>query len=184
MKKIISLFLLSVLMILTACAEPVEIGNTAIVYFSATGNTEEVTRELGNMLNAEVFEIVPAQPYTSEDLNYRDSSSRVYQEDRDDSARPEIEAYDTAIDSYDTLFIGFPIWFGDMPKVMYTFFDNFDAAGKTLIPFCTSGNSGITGAVRTLRTLEPDADIQDGRRINTRNMEAELTNMINSLSTN
>ena len=184
MKKIITLFALSVLSILAACASSIPAEDAAVVYFSATGNTEEVARELGEMLNTEVFEIVPVNPYNSEDLNYRDSSSRAYQEDRNTSARPAIEAYDTAIDSYDTLFIGFPIWFGDMPKVMYTFFDNFEAVGKTLIPFCTSGSSGIQGAVRTLRTLEPDANVLDGRRINTRNIEAELTNMIDSLSIN
>ena len=84
------------------------------------------------MLNTEVFEIVPVNPYTSADLNYRDSSSRAYQEDRNTSARPAIEAYDTAIDSYDTLFIGFPIWFGDMPKVMYTFLIVLMRSGRLL----------------------------------------------------
>lgn len=120
-------------------------GSTLVVYFSATGNTEAVANYIANATGADVFVIEPAQPYTSDDLNWTDEDSRVVQEYEDESLR-DIELVSTDVpnwDSYDTVFIGYPIWWGIAAWPVSSFVSANDFSGKTVIPFCTSSSSGL-----------------------------------------
>ena len=134
------------------------------MYFSATGNTKAVAEEITCLTGADLYEIVPADPYTDEDLNYNNNDCRANQEMNDASARPVIGSEAMDVSSYDTMFIGYPIWWGTMPRIINTFLDTFDLSGKTVLPFCTSGSSGITQSVSDIRAAEPDADVRDGLR--------------------
>lgn len=150
---------------------PVEDEQTAgsakalIVFFSATGNTRKAAQALADITDADLYEIIPAQPYTEADLNYSDSSSRATLEQNDDTARPEISGTIPDISDYDVIYVGFPIWWGRMPRILFTFLDACDLSGKTIAPFCTSGSSGISAAVREIERLEPDAAVTDGLRV-------------------
>ena len=135
-----------------------------VVYFSATGNTKAVAEEITRLTGADLYEIVPAVPYTDEDLNYNNNECRANQEMNNASARPAIGSKAMDVSSYDTVFIGYPIWWGTMPRIINTFLDTYDLSGKTVLPFCTSGSSGITQSVTDIRTAEPDADVRDGLR--------------------
>ncbi len=135
----------------------------AVVYFSATGTTETVAKYIEEATKGVIFEIVPSSKYTSDDLNYNNNNSRANREQNDDSARPEI-ANKINIDIYDTIYLGFPIWWGDVPKVILTFLDTYDLSGKTVIPFCTSGSTGISGSMNTLRNYNKNVNWKDGRR--------------------
>lgn len=139
-------------------------GNSLVVYFSATGNTEAVAETLAETQGAEIYEITPEDPYTEEDLDYNNDSSRANAEQNDESSRPAISGTIDNIDDYDVIYVGFPIWWGNMPRIMYTFFDTYDFSGKTIAPFCTSGGSGISEAVSSIEELEPDAEITEGLR--------------------
>lgn len=136
---------------------------TLVIYFSATGNTEALAQTIAQVTNADVCEIMPSDPYTSEDLNYN-SDCRANEEQQDDSARPEIEPISVNIDEYETIFLGYPIWWGTLPKVIYTFAETYDLSGKTIMPFCTSGGSGISSSVSTLRSLCTNSTVTDGFR--------------------
>lgn len=146
-------------------AEPTEEADkTLVVYFSATGNTKAVAEEIVRLTGADLYEIVPAEPYSADDLNYSSDSCRANQEMNDASARPAIgsEAIDLSV--YDTVFVGYPIWWGTAPRIINTFLDMYDLSGKTVMPFCTSGSSGISQSVSAIRAAEPDADVRDGLR--------------------
>ena len=120
-------------------AEPTEeAAKTLVVYFSATGNTKAVAEEITRLTGADLYEIVPAVPYTDEDLNYNNNECRANQEMNDASARPAIGSEAMDVSSYDTVFIGYPIWWGTMPRIINTFLDTYDLSGKTVLPFCTS----------------------------------------------
>lgn len=134
-----------------------------VVYFSATGNTKALAETIAETADADISEIVPKVPYTSEDLNYN-SDCRANSEQQDDSARPEFEPMSANIDEYDTIFIGYPIWWGTMPKIINTFLETYDLSGKTIMPFCTSGGSGIETSVSAIRSICPNADVKDGLR--------------------
>lgn len=141
-----------------------EAAKTLVVYFSATGNTKAVAEEILRLTGADLYEIVPADPYTAEDLNYNNDSCRANQEMKDASARPAIGSEAIDISAYDTVFLGYPIWWGTAPRIIHTFLDMYDLSGKTVLPFCTSGSSGISQSVSDIRAAEPDADVRDGLR--------------------
>ncbi len=146
-------------------AEPTEeAAKTLVVYFSATGNTKSVAEEIVRLTGADLYEIVPADPYTAEDLNYNNNDCRANQEMNDASARPAIGSEAIDISTYDTVFVGYPIWWGTAPRIINTFLDTYDLSGKTVLPFCTSGGSGISKSVLDIRAAEPDADVRDGLR--------------------
>lgn len=146
-------------------AEPTEeAAKMLVVYFSATGNTKAVAEEIARLTGADLYEIVPAVPYTDEDLNYNNNDCRANQEMNDTSARPAIGSEAIDISVYDTVFVGYPIWWGTMPRIINTFLDTYDLSGKTVLPFCTSGGSGISKSVSDIRAAEPDADVRDGLR--------------------
>ncbi len=114
-----------------------------VAVFSASGVTKRVGQEIARISGGDFFEIVPAEKYTSDDLNYMNSRSRSSVEMNDPSVRPEIANRVSDMDSYDTVIIGFPIWWGVAPRIIETFLESYDFGGKTIIPFCTSGGSGV-----------------------------------------
>ncbi len=132
-----------------------------VVYFSCTGNTKAVAEIIAEKQGADIYEIVPEQPYTDEDLDYGNRSSRSTFEQDDSSSRPAISG-SIDLSGYDTVYVGYPIWWADMPRIMYTFFDAYDLSGKTIAPFCTSGGSGLSGTPKTIAGLEPDAAVTAG----------------------
>ena len=127
--------------------------STLVAYFSATGNTEGVAQHLQAILDADLYEIVPAEPYSDDDLNYNVSDCRANQEQNDPDARPAIDGSVENMDSYDVIFLGYPIWWGEAPKIISTFLESYDFTGKTIVPFCTSGSSGIGSSAEHLAGL-------------------------------
>ena len=119
-------------------------------YFSCTGHTEKIAEIIADELGAELWQIMPETPYTTADLNYGDDSSRTTREQNDPSARPAISGAVENMADYDVIFLGYPIWWGQAPKILYTFVESYDLSGKTIIPFCTSGSSGIGSSAENL----------------------------------
>ncbi len=135
-----------------------------VAYFSATGNTEGVAQKLAEELGADIYEIVPEQPYTDEDLNYSDSSTRATREQNDPDARPAISGSVENMEQYDTVLIGYPIWWGEAPRIMSTFIESYDFSEKTLAAFCTSSGSGFGGSDSALRKSASNAAWLEGHR--------------------
>lgn len=158
-------------------------GNILVVYYSATGNTEEVANYIADTTGGDLFEVEPAEPYTDDDLNWTDDNSRVSQEYADESLR-DVELVTTEVenwDSYDTVFIGYPIWWGIAAWPMNTFVENNDFTGKTVIPFCTSSSSGIGDSGTLLADLAGTGDWQDGERFRSGADEADVQEWVNGL---
>ena len=122
-----------------------------VAHFSASGVTAQAARRIAEAVGADVFEIEPAQPYTAADLNWNDSSSRSSVEMNDESCRPAIAGAVANMDAYDIVFVGFPIWWYVEPRIVDTFLEAYDFSGKTMIPFATSGGSGIGRAEKSVR---------------------------------
>lgn len=127
-----------------------------VAYFSATGNTEPIAKYLAEALGADLYEILPEEEYTEADLDYGDSDSRTSIEQNDDNARPELADYSLDLSNYDTVLIGHPIWWGEAPKLIYTFLESYDFSGKTLTTFCTSASSGLGSSAENLKESVPD----------------------------
>ena len=154
---------------------------TLVVYFSATGNTEKIAQTAAEALDADIYEITPAVPYTAEDLNYNDSSSRATAEQNDPSARPEITGTVSNWEQYNTVLIGYPIWWGDAPRIISTFAESYDFTGKTVTFFCTSGSSGISTSVNTLKK-QINADMfLEGKRFPSDASSADVLNWLTSI---
>jgi len=145
-----------------------------IAYFSATGNTRTVAEKLANTINADLFEIVPEHPYTSEDLDWHNKNSRTSVEMGDKNSRPAISSKIEDISKYKIVFVGSPIWWGREPSIMDTFIESYDFAGKTVIPFVTSGSSDIGDYGANLQALSPNAKVFTGKRFSTSVSEEEL----------
>lgn len=142
-------------------------GNVLVVYYSATGNTASVAKTIADTLDADIFEITPTDPYTDDDLNWSDDSSRVSKEHEDESLQDQVELTTTQVenwDSYDTVFFGYPIWWGDAAWPVNQFVQNNDFSGKTVIPFCTSASSGIGQSGANLAEMAGTGDWQEGQR--------------------
>lgn len=152
-----------------------------VAYFSATNTTEGVAEHIANGLNADLYEIVPEEPYTEADLNYNDDNSRSTIEMNDPSARPAISGSVENMEQYDIVFIGFPIWWGEAPRIVSTFMESYDFSGKTIVPFCTSGGSGIGSSDSKLELLTSGADWLDGRRLNGSDSEETVMEWVNGL---
>lgn len=149
-------------------------GASLVVYFSATGTTEKLAETIADMVGADLYEIVPEEPYTDEDLDYNDDNSRANKEMNDEAARPAIASETIEnIDDYDTIFIGYPIWWGTMPRIINTFVETYDLSGKTVMPFCTSGGSGIATSETDLRNACGNADVRVGLRGPAQNTQIE-----------
>ena len=139
---------------------------TLIAYFSASGVTARAAREMAGAIGADLYEIAPAEPYTDADLNWMDKKSRSTAEMTDPSSRPALAAAVPDLSGYDTVFVGFPIWWGVEPRVVDTFLEGGSFAGKRMIPFATSGGSGIAHAEAHLRKQYPGLDWRGGRLVN------------------
>mgnify|MGYP001851726021 FL=1 len=144
---------------------PPEAGTDVLVaYFSATGNTETIAGHLQGILDADLYEIMPEVPYTSADLDYTDSNSRSQVEGRDPDARPAISGSVENMEDYEVIFLGYPIWNGQAPKIISTFLERYDFSGKVIVPFCTSDSSVIGSSARNVEGLAPGATWLDGQR--------------------
>lgn len=136
-----------------------------VAYFSASGVTESAARQLAAVTGADLHEIAPAQPYTSADLNWMNKKSRSTVEMNDPNSRPALAEEHTDLTAYETVYIGFPIWWGVAPHAVNTFIENNDLTGKTVVIFATSGGSGLNPAVRDLQKKYPALDIRAGQLI-------------------
>ena len=139
---------------------------TLIAYFSASGVTAKVAKEMAEAVGADLYEICPAKPYSNADLNWMDKKSRSTAEMNDPACRPAIAAPVQDMEQYDTVMVGFPIWWYVEPRIVDTFLESYDFSGKTLIPFATSGGSGIGRAEKSLREHCPQADWESGELLN------------------
>ena len=144
-----------------------------VAYFSASGVAERVAEKLARAAGADLFEIKPEVPYTSADLNYMDKKSRSSVEMNDRSCRPAI-ADRTEISIYDTVFVGFPIWWYREPSIIDTFMEQYDFSGRKVVPFCTSGGSGLGPSGSNMQALAPGAKVVAGKRFSSGVSEAEL----------
>ncbi|MBQ6774848.1 MAG: NAD(P)H-dependent oxidoreductase [Synergistaceae bacterium] len=148
--------------------------NKLVAYFSASGATAEVAKKLAEAAGADLYEIKPAVPYTSADLNWNNSSSRSSVEMRDKSSRPELADKSAKVEGHDVIFLGFPIWWYVAPTIVNTFLEAYDFAGKKIILFATSGGSGFGKAVAGLQPSAPKATILEGKVFNRRVSVEEL----------
>ena len=155
-----------------------------VAYFSATNTTKGVAEHIANGLNADIYEIVPEAPYTDADLNYNDNNSRTTIEMNDPDARPAISGSVEDMDQYTTVFIGYPIWWGDAPRIISTFVESYDFSGKTIVPFCTSGGSGIGSSASNLEQLTSGATWLSGRQLNGSDSQDTVMEWVNSLGLN
>lgn len=152
-----------------------------VAYFSATGNTEKAAQYIADATGGELFEITPERPYTSDDLNYSDSNSRSTREQNDPDARPAISGNIENMTGYDVIFLGYPIWHGQAPKIIYTFLESYDLSGKTIIPFCTSASSPLGTSASNLHGLAKDATWLDGKRFASSALQIDIENWVTGL---
>ena len=158
-----------------------EDGGTLVVYFSATGTTKGVAEKIAGITGADTYEIKAAQEYTDADLNWNDSSSRSTKEQNDSSARPEIGSDAVSLDGYTTIYIGYPIWWGEEPRIMDTFVESHSFDGITMIPFCTSSSSGIGRSGQNLADNAGTGTWLDGKRFGAGASEDEIRSWIEGL---
>lgn len=159
-------------------------GRALVVYFSCTNTTKGIADRIAEVTEADAWRIEPEEPYTSEDLDYSNSSCRANREQNDPSARPAIKGRCEDIADYDVIFLGYPIWWGKAPKVIFTFLEGHDLTGKTIVPFCTSHSSGIGSSDTDLHQLAAGAEWKQGRRFNGSETEETIKNWIESMDLN
>ena len=152
--------------------------NSVVLYFSATGTTKTIAEKIAKISNSDLIEIIPQEEYTKKDLDYN-SDCRANREQNDSKARPKIEN-DIDISKYDTIFLGYPIWWGTNPKIILTLLDTYDFTGKTIIPFCTSGSTDISGSVDNLRNYNSKLNIKDGKRFSKNERTEIIKEFINN----
>ena len=150
-----------------------------VTYFSASGVTRRVAENIANNIGADLFEIKPKQEYTSEDLKWTNKQSRSSIEMNDKSSRPEIVETISNIEEYDTILIGFPVWWYTAPTIINTFIESNNFSNKILVPFCTSGGTGISGCERDLKNQYPQYTWKDGKRLTGRETKEDIENWIN-----
>ena len=163
-----------------APVEP-ESGKTLVVYFSASGNTKAVAEVIAKTVGADTYELTPAEPYTSADLNWTDENSRVNREHNDPSHRTAL-AGTPDLSGYDTIFLGSPLWWREAPSIVWNFVENADLSGKTMIPFCTSTSSPFGSSGDTLKGMAPNANWLAGERFGENLNESAVTQWVNSLN--
>ena len=153
-----------------------------VAYFSCTGTTEKVAEKIADKTNGTLYKIVPQTPYTSEDLNYSNPNSRTSIEQNDEDFRTEIAGKIENFEGFDVIFIGYPIWWGKAPKIIYTFLEEYNFSGKTVIPFCTSGSSGIDSSIPPLKAITPNATFLNGKRFSPQVSDEDIAKWINDLN--
>ena len=171
MKKLLTAILMGTA-IMTNAAE----AKTLVAYFSATGTTAQVAEKLAKVTGADLFEIKPVEPYTDADLNWHNSQSRSSVEMNNTSSRPAIANKIENMAQYDTIFVGFPIWWGRQPSIVDTFMESYDFSGKKVIPFATSGSSDIGDSGKIIQGLVPNAKVDSGKRFSSSVSEDTLSN--------
>lgn len=149
-----------------ASAQTEDNARLLVAYYSATGTTEKIAKEIAEVTGGDLIAISPDQPYTDADLDWRDKDSRSSKEMADISSRPAIKNDKVSLDAVDIIFIGYPIWWDQAPRVINTFIESNHLQGKKIITFCTSGGSTIDGSTRTLRATYPDLEIIQGKCLN------------------
>lgn len=154
---------------------------TLVAYFSASGKTEKVAKNLAEAVGADLYEIKPEIPYTKADLNWMDKKSRSSVEMKDKRFRPAIVDKDANIAEYDTVFVGFPIWWYVAPMIINTFLESYDFSGKRIILFATSGGSGFGNTVAELKDSAPGAEIVEGKLLNGRQLMEDLKTWADSI---
>ena len=152
-----------------------------VAYFSASGVTAKSAEKLAKAAEADLFEIVPEQPYTKADLNWQDKNSRSSVEINDRSSRPAIKSKVENMEQYDVVFVGFPVWWYREPSIIDTFMESYDFTGKTVVPFCTSGGSGLGTTGSNLQALAKDAKVIEGKRLSFMTTEGSLKKWINEI---
>ncbi len=166
----------------TSAADDNSVGNkkTLVVYFSATGNTENAAKIIAQTLNADIFEIVPQEPYTDADLNWNNSNSRVSVEHNDEGKRnvPLVKTTPDNFEQYDTVYIGYPIWWGIAAWPADSFVKSNDFTGKTVIPFCTSASSGLGNSDKLLKDSAGSGNWEAGKRFSSAVTESEIANWV------
>ena len=153
-----------------------------VAYFSATGTTKGVAEKIASITGGDLYEIQAAEPYTSDDLNYNDKNSRSTKEQNDKSVRPEIGSADISLDGYTTVYLGFPIWWGEEPRILDTFVEKYSFEGITVIPFCTSASSGIGRSGPNMEVLAGTGTWLDGKRFGGNVSETDLRKWIEGLA--
>ena len=169
----LKILLLAVLSVFAASAcsqnkvkKTMEKKKVLVVYFSATGTTRQVAKQIAKIADADICEITPAKPYSNADLDWTNKQSRSSVEMNNPMARPELKAVSVDVSKYDCVFLGYPIWWDLAPRTVNTFIETADLAGKTVIPFATSGSSTIANSVAVLKKSYPKVKWQTGKLLN------------------
>lgn len=145
-----------------------------VAYFSCTGNTEKMAKTIAQSVQADLYQILPQQPYTDADLNWRDSTSRTSVEMNNPKSRPQLADKNAEIEAYEVIFIGYPIWWDTCPRLINTFMESYNFSGKTVIPFATSGSSTISNSEKSLKSLyNKGIDWKPGKRLSGNTTEAQ-----------
>lgn len=172
MNKLLSTLTVVCALCFTACAQKktnMETSKVLVTYFSATGTTAKVARNIADVSGGELFEIMPQNPYTDADLNWNNKQSRSSIEMGDATSRPALRNKKENISDYDIIFIGYPIWWNLAPRIINTFIEEHDLNGKVIIPFATSGGSGISNSVSALKKAYPSLNWKEGKLLNRAN---------------
>ena len=159
----------------------IRMGRKLVAYFSASGTTRKIAEMIAQAAEAGLYEIMPKQPYTKDDLNWMDKKSRTSVEMSDKKFRPEISDTDIQVDMYDEIILGFPIWWYVAPTIINTFLEKYDFSGKKIVLFATSGGSGFGNTVSELKPSAPDAEIVEGKVLN-KAAKQEIAEWIKSIS--
>ena len=186
MKKIAMMLAALLTISLSACSqgnktkENKQMKKVLVAYFSASGVTEGVAKQLAEVTGGDLHNIQPAQPYTDADLDWRDKQSRSSVEMKDKSSRPAITNKLANMQDYDVVYVGFPIWWYTAPTIINTFMESYDFKGKNVIPFATSGGSSIKKACEDLKTAYPEVNWKEGKLLN-RTSKKELDTWVKGL---
>ena len=156
--------------------------DTIVVYFSRTNNTEKIANYIIDYTDSDSYEIEAAVPYSDADIAYNNSSCRANQEQNDKTARPEIANPIESLDSYDVIYLGYPIWWGEEPRIIDTFLESYDFSDKTVIPFCTSASSGITTSEKNISNLVDIGNQLEGKRFSASTSQLEVEQWIDGLN--
>ena len=190
-KNIIVILLVLSILFITGCKKNNESNNesnnnkkvkennkSVVIYFSATGSTEKIAKRISQESDSDIIEIIPMEEYKKEDLDYN-SDCRANREQNDSKARPEIKNK-IDISKYDTIYLGYPIWWGTNPKIILTLLDTYDFTNKTIIPFCTSGSTGISKSVEDLRKYNDKLNIKNGKRFSITDSDKVIKEFVNN----
>ena len=165
----------------STAAAPAAHSDVLVAFFSATGTTKGVAERIASVTGGDLYEILAAEPYTSADLNYNDRNSRSTKEQNNKSVRPAIGSKELSLEGYTTIYLGFPIWWGEEPRILDTFVEKYSFEGITVIPFCTSGGSGIGRSGPNMEALAGSGTWKEGKRFSGNVSEAELNSWTEGL---